>query len=251
MHKQEIQASFERSAAHYDEVAHLQRDVLADLVSLVQPHAHEGAVIADIGCGTGALSAHFAPSSYRLIGCDLSHAMCVQAYAKGEDSMQADAAMLPLRDACADIAMSSLCLQWVEDIPTVLTEMLRVLKPGGVLAVSSFVQPSLGELRTAFSAVDHMPHTLDFAAHEQWQQWGELSGANVLACNLCEYVEQIASVRDFARQLKQIGASNKHIQRRKAMLTPSQWQRVERTYPRADDGTLQAKWHVVQLLLRK
>ena len=49
---------------------------------------------------------------------------------------------------------SNLCLQWVEDLPAVFAGFRRVLKPGGLLLVSTFGPDTLFELRGAFAQAD-------------------------------------------------------------------------------------------------
>lgn len=49
-------------------------------------------------------------------------------------------------DKCYDIIMSASAIQWFADIPRFLTGCARILKPGGLLAISTFAPGNLGEL---------------------------------------------------------------------------------------------------------
>src|SRR5690606_17221299 len=66
----------------------------------------------------------------------------------------ADARALPLADRSVDVLYSNLCLQWVEDLPAVFAGLRRVLKPGGLLLVSTLGMVSLSELRQAAAEAD-------------------------------------------------------------------------------------------------
>ena len=62
-----------------------------------------------------------------------------------------DAAALPLPDASVDLLFSSLCLQWLDDVPAVLNEFRRVLRPGGRMMLATFGPQTLIELRDAWA----------------------------------------------------------------------------------------------------
>ncbi len=55
-------------------------------------------------------------------------------------------------DGSVDVLFSNLCLQWVEDLPAVFAGFRRVLKPGGLLLVSTFGPDTLHELRERLRA---------------------------------------------------------------------------------------------------
>jgi SAM-dependent methyltransferase len=96
----------------------------------------------DVGCGPGNITASLAraagPGALAL-GLDISEAMLRRA-ASAEAGPQvgflrADAQQLPLRDATVDAVVSISVLQLVPDPTAALSEMVRVLRPGGRLAV--------------------------------------------------------------------------------------------------------------------
>ena len=94
---------------------------------------------ADIGCGTGALSAAIldfcSPSS--LIGIDPSEGfldLAVQSLGSQGHFAAGSAAALPLDDGSCDVVVSGLVLNFLPDVPTALAEMARVTTPGGTIA---------------------------------------------------------------------------------------------------------------------
>jgi ubiquinone/menaquinone biosynthesis C-methylase UbiE len=106
----------------------------------------------DIGAGTGSLMSAAAarwPEAH-MIGLDASAAMLSVARARlaGERSddlhgqcqwLVADAAGVPLPDASVDVVTSSFLLQLVPDRPAALAEMCRLLRPGGILGVVTWI----------------------------------------------------------------------------------------------------------------
>lgn len=103
-----------------------------------------GAVVADIGCGTGederSLARLVGPCG-QVLGFDLSEAMLEQARDRHSDLTnvtfhQASAQALPARDASFDAVRADRVLLHVPDPAATLREMLRVLRPGGRIVIS-------------------------------------------------------------------------------------------------------------------
>ena len=97
-------------------------------------------VAVDIGAGTGLLTLRLAPECARVWALDISPAMTEYLRAKvasadfeNVDVVTANAASLPLVDACADLVVSNYCFHHLDDDGKrrALSEVHRVLRPGG------------------------------------------------------------------------------------------------------------------------
>lgn len=64
-------------------------------------------------------------------------------------AVAADPELVPFRDACFDLVVSSLTLHWVADLPGTLVQLRHILKPDGLLLVAMLGGLTLVELRTA------------------------------------------------------------------------------------------------------
>src|SRR5260221_10412214 len=64
----------------------------------------------------------------------------------------ADEEALPFADGALDLVVSGLALQFVNDLPGVLIQIRRALKPDGLLLAALIGGESLSELRDAFAA---------------------------------------------------------------------------------------------------
>jgi ubiquinone/menaquinone biosynthesis C-methylase UbiE len=103
-----------------------------------------GATVADLGCGLGFDVHHFAAlvgPKGKALGIDASHALLLNANAACKPSgracfIQANIQHLPLADASLDACKVDRTLQHVEEPPVVLNEILRTLRPGGLLVCS-------------------------------------------------------------------------------------------------------------------
>jgi ubiquinone/menaquinone biosynthesis C-methylase UbiE len=110
-----------------------------------------GARVLEVGCGTGGLWAANAgrvPPGWRLLLSDLSPGMLRVALERvGVPGMVADAAALPLPDACLDAVIANHMLYHVRDRARALAGIRRVLRPGGRLYATTNGLAHLAELR--------------------------------------------------------------------------------------------------------
>jgi ArsR family transcriptional regulator len=126
----------------------------------------EGLTVADLGCGTGQALAALAPHVRRVIGVDNSVAMLKAAKKRIQgvqnvELRRGDLADLPIDSGTCDAAMLTLALTYVADPAAVLTEMARILKPGGRAAIIDLLPHDREEFRR------HMGQTrLGFEARE-------------------------------------------------------------------------------------
>jgi ubiquinone/menaquinone biosynthesis C-methylase UbiE/DNA-binding transcriptional ArsR family regulator len=96
--------------------------------------------VGDLGCGTGQVTAAFAPFVARVIAVDASAAMLQAAKKRlhgfeNIDLRRGDLEQLPIEDGRLDAATLMLVLHHVPDPARAIVEVARVLKPGGRLIV--------------------------------------------------------------------------------------------------------------------
>jgi SAM-dependent methyltransferase len=97
--------------------------------------------IVDVGCGDGAATYLLKELDARntVIGVDWSATALAQARARGLLVVQGgvDTCGLPLPDACADVVIMSELIEHLVDTDRAVDEVSRVLRPGGVLLLST------------------------------------------------------------------------------------------------------------------
>jgi ubiquinone/menaquinone biosynthesis C-methylase UbiE len=141
----------------------------------VQP----GECVLEIGYGTGNTMIHLATAvgdSGSVSGIDVSTGMLEVAtkkltskgFAERIDLSVGDARKLPYEDNTFDAAFASFTLELfpLEDIPVVLAEVARVLKPGGRLGVVSMATVQEGDKPSGLEKTyvwmhEHFPHIVD------------------------------------------------------------------------------------------
>jgi len=99
---------------------------------LIPKLRRDGAVLIDLACG-GGLTAPHVPPGYRHIGLDLTHSALQAAAGHGVVPIRADVTRLPLRRSVADVVVAGEIFEHVADLPRLVAEIARVLKPGGTL----------------------------------------------------------------------------------------------------------------------
>jgi 2-polyprenyl-3-methyl-5-hydroxy-6-metoxy-1,4-benzoquinol methylase len=99
--------------------------------------------VADIGCGAGTQSRLWAGKGHQVFGADISEALIGLARQRAErDGLAvrfsvASATALPWDDASMDVCIAPELLEHVADWQSCLSEMVRVLRPGGALFIST------------------------------------------------------------------------------------------------------------------
>jgi malonyl-CoA O-methyltransferase len=158
----------------------------------------------------------------------------------------ADARALPLADGCVDVLFSNLCLQWVEDLPAVFAGFRRVLKPDGLMVLSTFGPDTLWELREAFGHADSAPHVSPFASIAQFGDALIAAGFKDPVLDRDEFRLQHPTLADLMRELRTLGATNALSTRRRSLTGRERFARAAQGYePLRRDGLLPATWEVI------
>lgn len=142
---------FRRLGERWDDV---RRELFGDsyllpaLLSLLPPDQ----VVADLGCGTGAILPVLAPSVAEVIGIDREEAMLEVARQRtlGLGNVRLLRGLLdhlPLEKESLHLALCQLVLHHVRDLPPVFAEVARVLKPGGRWVILDMVEHDREEYR--------------------------------------------------------------------------------------------------------
>jgi ubiquinone/menaquinone biosynthesis C-methylase UbiE len=106
----------------------------------------EGRDVLEVGCGTGLVLQRVAGFARSAKGVDLSPGMLDRARSRGLDVYEGSATSLPFPDASFDVACSFKVLAHVPEIERALSEMARVVRPGGVVIAEFYNAWSLRAL---------------------------------------------------------------------------------------------------------
>jgi len=163
------QEFFRSAAGQWDAV---RRDLygrdaeLLPLLALLDPEW----VVGDLGCGTGRTTAAVAPFVRKVIAVDSSAEMLAAAAGRLEgypnvDVRGGELEALPVADGEVHAAVVALALQHVVDPAVVLTEVARVVKPGGRVLVVDMVPHDRSDLR------ERLEHVWQGFSGPQMESW--------------------------------------------------------------------------------
>jgi ubiquinone/menaquinone biosynthesis C-methylase UbiE len=150
---------FDQVAGQWDALrASFYPDSVRDL-ALAAADVQAGQLGADIGAGTGFITAGLIGSGLRVIAVDQSEAMLAQMRGNFPDVDAIDyrageSESLPIHDAIIDCVFANMYLHHVESPLAAINEMARILKPGGKLVITD-----LDEHRFEFLRAEH---------HDRW-----------------------------------------------------------------------------------
>jgi demethylmenaquinone methyltransferase/2-methoxy-6-polyprenyl-1,4-benzoquinol methylase len=117
--------------------------------------ASSNARVLDVACGTGDLSITlFEITGAGVVGTDFCRPMLDIAAGKISSRIrliEGDALHLPFRDGTFEVATIAFGLRNLSNVESGLAELLRVVKPGGWVAVLEFSRPANAMLRPLFS----------------------------------------------------------------------------------------------------
>jgi SAM-dependent methyltransferase len=128
--------SFDRAAEYYDRTRALPEGLIPQLAAELP----RGAPCLEIGVGTGRIALPLVEQGIHLVGIDISTEMLRRLAAKsngrGPDVVIADATQLPFGDRTFACAIAAHVLHLVPEWRSAVAELLRVLRPGGVIVAS-------------------------------------------------------------------------------------------------------------------
>jgi ubiquinone/menaquinone biosynthesis C-methylase UbiE len=175
--------------------------------------------IADLGCGTGAVSQALAPFVEQVIAVDESNAMLSAARKRlhgveNVDIRNGRLEALPLSDGDVDVALLFLVLHYVSEPARVIAEAVRVLKPGGRLLVLDMMPHDRQDLR---QTMGHLWQGFDRAMLGGWMQSAGLDGFRY---NPLPADPDAKGPTLFAASGKRIAAASRSSSRKKADAVP-------------------------------
>jgi demethylmenaquinone methyltransferase / 2-methoxy-6-polyprenyl-1,4-benzoquinol methylase len=163
-HARAVREMFSGIAGKYDLLNHVlsvnidkrwRRIVREKLVTVLDDPT---AVVLDVACGTGDLSLELKKNAKaRIIGSDFCHPMLAIAKDKTGEArelipyVEGDAMCLPFADSTFDAVTIAFGLRNLSNFKDGLTELGRILKPGGKLAVLEFSSPVIPGFRGLFN----------------------------------------------------------------------------------------------------
>jgi len=144
-----VRSMFDAIAPRYDlvnRVMTLRMDVGWRRRTVRDLRLPPGSRVLDIACGTGDLCRELAAGGLSPLGVDLSYGMLAAARTSAP-LLQGDALRLPVPDGSVDGVTCGFALRNLAGLPPFFTELARVLRPGGRVALLEVAEPPSRVLR--------------------------------------------------------------------------------------------------------
>jgi len=155
-----------------------------------------------------------------------------------------------------DLAVSALAFQFVNDLPGVLAQIRRALKPDGLLLAAMIGGDTLTELRQSFAAAEAeceggaSPRVAPFADLRDLGQLLQRAGLALPVTDVDRVVVRYANAFALMSDLRRMGATNILLERRRAPTRRATLLRMAEIYVErfADaDGRIRATFDVIWL----
>jgi SAM-dependent methyltransferase len=163
---------------------------------------------------------------------------------------------LPFAPEGLDLVASALALQFVNDLPGVLAQVRRALKPDGLLLAAMIGGDSLTELRQAFAAAEAeceggvSPRVAPFTDLRDIGALLQRAGFALPVTDVDRVVVRYSSAFALMQDLRRMGATNVLIERRRAPTRRATLLRMAEIYAErfADgDGRIRATFDIIWL----
>jgi SAM-dependent methyltransferase len=170
--------------------------------------------------------------------------------------MLAQDEVLPLAPASLDLAVSALAFQFVNDLPGVLAQIRRALKPDGLLLAAMIGGDTLTELRQSFAAAEAeceggvSPRVVPFVDLRDLGHLLQRAGLALPVTDVDHVVVRYDNAFALMADLRGMGATNILVERRRTPTRRATMLRMAQIYRErfADpDGRIRATFDIVWL----
>jgi SAM-dependent methyltransferase len=164
--------------------------------------------------------------------------------------------VLPLQPQSLDLAVSALAFQFVNDLPGVLAQVCRALRPDGLLLAAMIGGDTLTELRQSFAAAEAeceggvSPRVAPFADLRDIGALLQRAGFALPVTDVDRIVVRYDNAFALMQELRRMGATNVLVERRHAPTRRATLLRMAQIYAErfADpDGRIRATFDVIWL----
>jgi SAM-dependent methyltransferase len=164
--------------------------------------------------------------------------------------------VLPFQPGSLDLVVSALALQFVNDLPGVLAQIRRALKPDGLLLAAMIGGDTLTELRQAFAEAEAeceggvSPRVAPFADLRDVGALLQRAGFALPVTDVDSLVVRYDNAFVLMEDLRRMGATNVMIERRRTLTRRATMLRMSQIYANRfsdPDGRIRASYDVIWL----
>lgn len=161
---------------------------------------------------------------------------------------------LPFKNEAFDLALSALALQWTNDLPGMLAQISRILKPDGLFLAALIGGDTLSELRECLAAAEAeieggaSPRVAPFVELRALGSLLQRAGFALPVTDVDRLTVRYKSVLDLMDDLRRMGAANALVERSRAPMRRATLARAAAIYNERftdPDGRLRTTYDVL------
>jgi malonyl-CoA O-methyltransferase len=236
--KQIIQLKFSRAAGTYDNYAKVQAEVARALAGKL-PQTPKIKNILEIGCGTGNFTSLLAAGfpEAKIVALDFSREMLTRAQHKlrGDNlefiCVEGEQFLEEAPEKSFDLIVSNGSLQWFTHLDRALSNITRIMAPGGFMVCSIFGPQSLKELGEGLQALHLLKNTLTARTFPDLDELRQQLHASIPESHIEEELieKEYRSAHDLLLHIKKTGTGGWQ-QNLQQPLTPSRIGQLEKWF---------------------
>lgn len=229
--RENIAKSFGSASRSYDVSSRLQRFSGKHLMTWLPKRTN--LTVLDLGSGTGFFTDLLASEYRDVIGLDISKEMLNFSKESRNNQilwLEADAHNIPLKDNSIDFIYSNLVIQWFDPLDEAIEEMLRVLKPGGLLIFTTLIDGTLHELKSSWKQVDEDQHVIDFKTVTELNTLLNSDKCMLVEQKCQDIILEYQNVIHLARELKGLGANHLAQKKNRGLSGKDKWFKMTEHY---------------------
>jgi len=243
--KSAIKSDFSRAAkGSYEKSAELQKETAHKLFLMVKEEIKPKSRVLDLGSGTGFIAKN-GNKIWNMVQIDITSAMC-NISSSFAPAVNADMEFMPFKNNSFDCVISSLAIQWANDIKKVMGEANRVLRNEGKLFFTTFGKDTLKELDSTLTNFGYNGHISNFSEIENIRKLMKKSGFKDIICDTEKISMSYPDLLTLMKKIKNVGGGNKLVTRKKT-LNKETLKRASEYYKSKfpSDGGIKASWQII------
>ncbi len=239
INKKLVEKNFSSASQQYSQSATVQEFASLDLLEKLTKYKilQNNQLALDLGCGpNGHLQYSYQDTSGKVINFDISNQMLSlvkKNYEKGI-FVQGDMDWLPFKSCVFDLIFSSFAIQWSQNIELLFTELAKLTKRNGLLALAIPNDFSLGNLKLVSRKTGCNFIFKEMPNHDNMLKLIKNLGAKVLEIGKYSFYEKFDNPLQAIRNIKKIGAnynnSTKNFISKKSLLSLLSYDKIVSDY---------------------
>lgn len=256
--RQTVALNRTRTARNWADSPHILNTNRAQLLDRLLDVTHSFTNALNLGCRHGELARSLADDHHikNVVATDLSAAYAISSSQPGILCVACDEEWIPFGPDAFDLIIADHCLHWTNDLPGVLIQLRRCMRPDGLFLGSMFAGSTLVELRECLMAAESTlrggvtPRVSPFIDVRDAGNLLQRAGFALPVADTDHFIVEYDSLGDLFIDLRQMAETNAIYERFKGLTTERLFEATEEIYKErftTTQGKIAATFEIVTL----